>query len=62
MQRFALRTAFAAKSRVPLLRRGYAEAVPTDKIRLSLSVPHQAIFANKDVSVYFTRDRMRAVS
>lgn len=51
MFRNALRTAIAAKPAAPLLRRGYAEAVPTDKIRLSLSVPHSAIFADKDVYV-----------
>ncbi|KAK3380070.1 ATP synthase delta chain mitochondrial precursor [Lasiosphaeria ovina] len=37
-------TAFSA----PLQRRGYAEAVP-DKIRLSLSLPHQAIYKSQDV-------------
>ncbi|KAJ9161146.1 Epsilon subunit of F1F0-ATP synthase N-terminal [Coniochaeta hoffmannii] len=34
--------------RAPLQRRGYAEAV-SDKIKLSLSLPHQAIFKSADV-------------
>ncbi|KAH1489767.1 hypothetical protein LV164_000848 [Aspergillus fumigatus] len=34
--------------RVPLQRRGYAEAV-SDKIKLSLALPHQTIFKSADV-------------
>ncbi|KAL0473172.1 F1 complex, delta/epsilon subunit of ATPase, partial [Neurospora intermedia] len=34
--------------RAPLQRRGYAEAV-ADKIKLSLSLPHQAIYKSQDV-------------
>ncbi|KAK4190103.1 putative atp synthase [Podospora australis] len=34
--------------RGPIQRRGYAEAV-SDKIKLSLSLPHQAIFKSQDV-------------
>ena len=34
--------------RVPLQRRGYAEAV-SDKIKLSLSLPHQSIYKSQDV-------------
>ncbi|KAB5570077.1 mitochondrial ATP synthase-like protein delta chain [Coniochaeta sp. 2T2.1] len=34
--------------RAPLQRRGYAEAV-SDKIKLSLTLPHQAIFKSADV-------------
>ncbi|KAK3302139.1 ATP synthase delta chain mitochondrial precursor [Chaetomium strumarium] len=45
--RAALRARPAAL-RVPLQRRGYAEAV-SDKIKLSLSLPHQAIYQSQDV-------------
>ncbi|KAK3944741.1 epsilon subunit of F1F0-ATP synthase [Diplogelasinospora grovesii] len=34
--------------RAPLQRRGYAEAV-SDKIKLSLSLPHQSIYKSQDV-------------
>ncbi|KAK0737025.1 ATP synthase [Apiosordaria backusii] len=34
--------------RAPIQRRGYAEAV-SDKIKLSLSLPHQAIYKSQDV-------------
>ncbi|KAK4177055.1 epsilon subunit of F1F0-ATP synthase [Triangularia setosa] len=34
--------------RAPIQRRGYAEAV-SDKIKLSLSLPHQAVFKSQDV-------------
>ena len=54
MFRNALRQAVRARptqAALPAMRRGYAEAVPADKIRLSLSLPHQAVFANKDVYV-----------
>ncbi|CCX33652.1 F1 complex, delta/epsilon subunit of ATPase [Pyronema domesticum] len=42
---------FALRARPTIaFRRGYAEAAgPADKIRLSLSVPHQAIFKAQDV-------------
>ncbi|CAD0090875.1 unnamed protein product [Aureobasidium mustum] len=39
-------TAFAA----PLARRGYAD-VASDKIQLSLSLPHQAIYKSQDVNI-----------
>ncbi|KAK7743741.1 delta subunit of the central stalk of mitochondrial F1F0 ATP synthase, atp16 [Diatrype stigma] len=45
------RTALRARPtalRVPLQRRTYAEAA-SEKIRLSLSLPHQSIFTSKDV-------------
>ncbi|KAK1827921.1 ATP synthase [Podospora conica] len=45
--RAALRARPAA-FRVPVQRRGYAEAV-SDKIKLSLSLPHQAIYKSADV-------------
>ncbi|KAK1765796.1 putative atp synthase [Phialemonium atrogriseum] len=45
--RAALRARPAA-IRVPLQRRGYAEAIP-DKIKLSLSLPHQTIYKSQDV-------------
>ncbi|KAJ4268788.1 hypothetical protein NW762_002856 [Fusarium torreyae] len=45
--RAALRARPAA-IRVPLQRRTYAEAVP-DKIKLSLALPHQAIYKSQDV-------------
>ncbi|GAA83449.1 ATP synthase delta chain, mitochondrial precursor [Aspergillus luchuensis IFO 4308] len=48
--RFA-RSAFRARPsafRVPLQRRGYAEAV-SDKIKLSLTLPHQSIFKSTGV-------------
>ena len=45
--RAALRARPAA-FRVPVQRRGYAEAV-SDKIKLSLSLPHQAIYKSQDV-------------
>ncbi|GFN15575.1 delta subunit of the central stalk of mitochondrial F1F0 ATP synthase, atp16 [Aspergillus tubingensis] len=48
--RFA-RSAFRARPsafRVPLQRRGYAEAV-SDKIKLSLTLPHQSIFKSAGV-------------
>ncbi|KAK0738365.1 ATP synthase-like protein [Schizothecium vesticola] len=45
--RAALRARPAA-FRVPVQRRGYAEAV-SDKIKLSLSLPHQAIYKSSDV-------------
>ncbi|KAM0275116.1 hypothetical protein ACHAQH_007557 [Verticillium albo-atrum] len=45
--RAALR-ARPATIRVPLQRRTYAEAVP-DKIKLSLSLPHQPIYKSQDV-------------
>lgn len=37
----------------PVLRRGYAEAAPksSDTLKLSMSVPHQSIFSNKEVYV-----------
>ncbi|KAK3333996.1 ATP synthase delta chain mitochondrial precursor [Cercophora scortea] len=34
--------------RIPVQRRGYAEAVP-DKIKLSLSLPHQSIYKSQSV-------------
>ncbi|TLD20539.1 hypothetical protein PspLS_08403 [Pyricularia sp. CBS 133598] len=37
-----------AAIRAPLQRRGYAEAV-ADKIKLSLSLPHQSIYKSQDV-------------
>ncbi|ODQ51325.1 putative ATP synthase delta chain mitochondrial precursor [Saitoella complicata NRRL Y-17804] len=47
---FALRTVrLAARSAAPALRRGYAEAVPADRIRLTLSLPHQAVYKASDV-------------
>ncbi|ORY79487.1 F1 complex, delta/epsilon subunit of ATPase [Protomyces lactucae-debilis] len=50
MFRNALRAASRQTPATMLVaKRGYAEAVPTDKIRLSLTMPHQAVFANKDV-------------
>ncbi|KAK5989948.1 F-ATPase delta subunit [Cladobotryum mycophilum] len=45
--RAALRARPAAM-RVAIQRRGYAEAVP-DKIKLSLSLPHQSIYKSQDV-------------
>ncbi|KAH9238721.1 hypothetical protein K456DRAFT_1193294 [Colletotrichum gloeosporioides 23] len=45
--RAALRARPAA-IRAPLQRRTYADAVP-DKIKLSLSLPHQSIYSSKDV-------------
>lgn len=38
----------------PVLRRGYADAAPksTDTLKLSMSVPHQSIFSNKEVYVH----------
>ncbi|KAK5664192.1 hypothetical protein OQA88_408 [Cercophora sp. LCS_1] len=45
------RTALRARPttlRVPLQRRGYAEAV-SDKIKLSLSLPHQSIYKSQEV-------------
>ncbi|SPQ22439.1 a897e28f-7444-4060-a1f9-f3016d9a577d [Thermothielavioides terrestris] len=45
--RAALRARPAAL-RTPLQRRGYAEAV-SDKIKLSLSLPHQSIYRSQDV-------------
>ncbi|CCF37276.1 ATP synthase subunit delta [Colletotrichum higginsianum] len=45
--RAALRARPAA-IRAPLQRRTYADAVP-DKIKLSLSLPHQAIYKSQDV-------------
>ncbi|GAD92557.1 ATP synthase delta chain, mitochondrial precursor [Paecilomyces variotii No. 5] len=45
--RAALRARPAA-FRVPIQRRGYAEAV-SDKIKLSLALPHQSIFKSTDV-------------
>ncbi|KAL2218696.1 putative ATP synthase delta chain mitochondrial precursor [Thermoascus aurantiacus ATCC 26904] len=45
--RAALRARPAA-FRVPIQRRGYAEAVP-DKIKLSLTLPHQTIYKSQDV-------------
>ena len=51
MFRNALRQTVRARPTLlpAVMRRGYAESVPADKIRLSLSLPHQAVFANKDV-------------
>ncbi|KAF3770541.1 ATP synthase delta chain mitochondrial precursor [Cryphonectria parasitica EP155] len=45
--RAALRARPAA-IRVPLQRRGYAEAV-NDKIKLSLTLPHQSLYKSQDV-------------
>ncbi|KAK4456168.1 putative atp synthase [Podospora aff. communis PSN243] len=45
--RAALRARPAAL-RIPMQRRGYAEAV-NDKIKLSLSLPHQSIYKSHDV-------------
>jgi len=45
--RGALRVRSAA-IRAPLQRRGYADAV-SDKIKLSLTLPHQAIYKSQDV-------------
>lgn len=45
--RVALRTRPTAIS-APLLRRGYAEAV-SDKIKLSLALPHQSMYKSQDV-------------
>jgi F-type H+-transporting ATPase subunit delta len=47
--RVALRARPAVPAlRVPLQRRAYADAAP-DKIKLSLSLPHQTIFKSQDV-------------
>ncbi|KAK0389200.1 hypothetical protein NLU13_2775 [Sarocladium strictum] len=49
--RVASRAALRARPsalRVPALRRTYAEAVP-DKIKLTLSLPHQSIYKSQDV-------------
>ncbi|KAJ0284862.1 hypothetical protein COL922a_014363 [Colletotrichum nupharicola] len=56
--RSALRARPAA-FRVPLQRRGYAEAV-SDKIKLSLVLPHQTIFRSTGVYVTFSLRRGRA--
>ncbi|KAK3692068.1 ATP synthase delta chain mitochondrial precursor [Podospora appendiculata] len=45
--RAALRVRSVAM-RTPMQRRGYAEAVP-DKIKLSLSLPHQSIYKSQNV-------------
>ncbi|KAK3190987.1 delta subunit of the central stalk of mitochondrial F1F0 ATP synthase, atp16 [Lecanicillium sp. MT-2017a] len=37
-----------AAMRIPIQRRGYAEAVP-DKIKLSLALPHQTIYKSQNV-------------
>jgi len=47
------RAALRARSTVvlkPIQRRGYAEAV-SDKIKLSLALPHQSIYKSQDVYV-----------
>ncbi|KAL2886435.1 ATP synthase subunit delta, mitochondrial [Ceratocystis lukuohia] len=46
--RVALRARPVAAARLPFQRRGYAEAV-SDKIKLSLSLPFQAIYKSEDV-------------
>ena len=50
-------SAFAHPARVnclprlafPVARRGYADAPPSGELKLSLTVPHQSIFSNKEV-------------
>ena len=46
---FVRRAALAARPMVA--RRGFAEAVPADKLRLSLALPYETLYKNSDVYV-----------
>jgi hypothetical protein len=48
---FVRRAALAARPMVA--RRGFAEAVPADKLRLSLALPYETLYQNSDVYVNF---------
>lgn len=50
LARSAVRAAPSAFRAAPALRRGYAD-VASDKIQLTLALPHQAIYKSKDVYV-----------
>lgn len=39
----------AARPSIYMARRGFAEAVPADKLRLSLALPYETLYDNSDV-------------
>ncbi|KAK3674825.1 delta subunit of the central stalk of mitochondrial F1F0 ATP synthase, atp16 [Recurvomyces mirabilis] len=45
--------------RVPVTRHGYADVAP-DKIKLSLALPHQAIYKSQDVYVLANHPKLSA--